>query len=267
MIARYWDLGRVRWFAATTAEVGYIYLRPKFDLGYGRPFWKWIGIQAYPLISLTGTGGYAGVHAVVPGLTFRVGSRYVLPFRRTLLPPQKHYSRSDLDREGGPRADYWALDAEATVTIPGPIGSAFMVFSGTRTLGVDDDYYFWEQGLRSIMKPPYIARARLGYLFAFGPNSAIRLGAVAEVIGLPGRSEFIIRGGLLSSVLINAHLEAQFSLIPAIVSPDTIGLAGADFGQLGVRFRWATHSEPDPARVKREREKRKAAEEKIKDAR
>ena len=50
---------------------------------------------------------------------------------------------------------------------------------------------------------------------------------------------FIVRAGLLGSVSLDAHLEAQVSLIPVWVSPDSLGLAGGDFGQLGVRLRWA----------------------------
>ena len=255
VVARYWNLGRVRWFAATTLEAGYAYVRPRFDFGYGQPYWKWVGVETYPLVALSGLGYYGGIHAVVPGLTLRVGSRYVLPFRRGLLPPQERYRRSDLDLDSGPRADYWAFEAEAVVTVPVSIGSAFMVLSGTRTQGVEEGYYLWEEGLRAIIDPPYIARARLGYLFSFGQNGAIRLGPAAEVLALPGRGEFIVRGGLLTSVLINAHLEAQFSLIPPIVSSDSIGLAGGDFGQLGVRFRWATDSTPEPERVKDDRQR------------
>ena len=75
-----------------------------------------------------------------------------------------------------------------------------------------------------------------------------------DLIGLPGRDEFVVRAGVVASVAIDAHLEAQASLVPVIVSPDTLGLAGADFGQLGVRFRWATGSTPDPEAVRRERE-------------
>jgi hypothetical protein len=51
-------------------------------------------------------------------------------------------------------------------------------------------------------------------------------------------------------VSISAELEAQVSLIPVLVSPDHLGLAGGDFGQLGVRYSFATQSEPDPERLK-----------------
>jgi hypothetical protein len=71
----------------------------------------------------------------------------------------------------------------------------------------------------------------------------------------------VVRAGVLGSVLINANLEAQASLIPVIVSPDRLGMAAGDFGQLGVRFHWATGSKPDPERVRQvliDREKQRA---------
>jgi hypothetical protein len=103
-----------------------------------------------------------------------------------------------------------------------------------------------------IMDPPYVWRARLGYLLAFGRDGAIRIGVAGDVIGVPGRDEYVVRGGLLGSVSMTAHLEAQVSFIPVLVSPDSIGLAGGDFGQLGVRFRWATGSKPKAERLREE---------------
>jgi hypothetical protein len=108
----------------------------------------------------------------------------------------------------------------------------------------------FEENLHQVMKPPYILRGRVGYLLALSRNAAIRVGGVGEVIGLPGREEFVVRAGVVGSVAISAQLEAQVSLVPVIVSPDNLGLGGGDFGQLGVRYTFASDSTPDPERVK-----------------
>jgi hypothetical protein len=251
VVARYWELGRPRLFLATTLEAGYAYVRPRFAFGYGQPYWRWLGLEAYPVLSLGGVGQYLGFGASLPGLSLRAGGRYTYPFSRAYLTPQDSFSRLDLDIRGGnPKAQYLALEAELTGTIPLFYGSLFAVLSGYRTEFVEEGFYLFEESLRSVMKPPYIWRGRLGYLLSFGIDGSIRVGPAAEVIGLPGRDEFVIRGGVLGSVLINAHLEAQASFIPVLVSPDTLGLAGGDFGQLGIRFSWATGSTPDSERVK-----------------
>jgi hypothetical protein len=166
------------------------------------------------------------------------------------LPPAQSYTREDIQLEVGPRADYLALEAEVSATLPIGSGSLFGVLTGYRVELVPNDSLIYEESLRTIMKPPYIWRTRLGYLLSLGAHGAIRIGPVSEVIGMPGRHDVVVRGGLLASVLINAHLEAQASFIPVLTSPDSLGLAGGDLGQLGVRARWATGSAPDPHRVR-----------------
>ncbi len=255
LVSRYWELGRPRFFFGTTLEAGYAYVRPRFGLGYGLPYWRWFGLEAYPIVSLNSFGGYAGIGAAVPGLTFRAGGRYTFPFSRFYLQPRDSFTRFDTELREGDRATYLSLEAELSGTVPVPAGSLFAVATAYRVMMVPDGFYLYEESLRQVMKPPYIWRGRLGYLFAFGRDAAIRLGPVGDLIGLPGRSEFVVRAGVVASVAIDAHLDAQASLVPVIVSPDSLGLAAADFGQLGVRFRWATGSTPDPEAVRRQREK------------
>lgn len=256
VVARYWELGRVRPFLAGSLEAGYAYARPVFIAGFGRPFWQWLAVETYPLLSLRGLGHYAGFSGGVPGLTFRLGSRYFYPFSRTFLKPRSHYTRSDIDVLKGPRAEYQTFEGELNATMPLLSGSAFGSILAQRIQLVPEGYLLFEESLRVIAKPPWVFRARVGYLLAMGHASAIRVGVASDVIALPGRDELVIRGGLLGSVLVSADLEAQASFIPVLLSPDSLGLSGGDFGQLGVRFRWATGARPDPSRL------RQAAEEK-----
>jgi hypothetical protein len=251
VVARYWELGRTRPFLATTVDIGVAYVKPRLQAGYGRPFWSWIGVEAYPIVGLSGTGYYAGAHAAIPGLSLRGGTRYFFPFARSLLEPQASYDRTDLGIVEGPRADYLALEGELVATAPLFSGSVFGVLTGYRLALVEPDYYLFEEGLRVVMDPPYVWRGRVGYLLAFGRDAAIRLGGAAEVIGIPGRDEFVVRAGVIASVAMTAQLEAQASLIPVLVSPDRLGLAGGDFGQLGVRYTWASGSQPDPERLRK----------------
>lgn len=249
LVARYWELGRPRPFLAGSVELGFPYFRPRVFAGYGRPFWSWVGVDAYPMLSLGGIGQYMGLSAALPGFTIRAGGRYFYPYERSVLPPQDHYTRTDIELVQGPKGDYMAYEAEATATAPLFRGSIFGVLTGYRLGLVPPDYYVFEESLHVVMKPPYVFRARAGYLLALSRNGAIRVGGVSEVIGLPGRDEFVVRAGVISSVSISAQLEAQVSLIPVIVSPDRLGIAGGDFGQLGVRYTFATDSAPDPERL------------------
>lgn len=258
VVAKYWQLGRPRGFLAWTLEAGYAYVKPKFAAGYGQPYWSFVGVDAHPLISISQAGSYFGLSAALPGLTFRFGARYVYPFKSTFLIPRDSYTQLDTSLDEGPRADYLAWEAELGVTRPLWAGSVFGVVTGYRVELAAQDFFLYEESLRVVIKPPYVWRARLGYLLSLGAKGAIRVGPTAEVVGLPQRKDYVVRGGVVASVAINAHLEAQASLIPVLSSPDNLGRKGGDFGQLGVRFRWATQSTPDPARVRAFRLSRKS---------
>jgi hypothetical protein len=63
---------------------------------------------------------------------------------------------------------------------------------------------------------------------------------VGEILDLPKRDNFVIRAGLVASFAIDDHLEALGLLVIPIAGPDSIGIAGGDFAELGIRYRWAT---------------------------
>jgi len=249
VVGRYWELGRTRPFLATTVDAGLIYLRPRFMAGYGRPHWSWIGVEADPNLGVGGVGYYSGVAAALPWLSLRLGSRYFYPFSRNLLEPRAAYERSDIGLLGGPVGDYLAYEAEVAATLPLGPGSIFGVATGMHISLVPPDKYVYEDSLKVVAAPPWLWRTRVGYLLALGFSGALRVGVAGETIGLPGRDAFVIRAGVLASVLLSSELEAQASLLPVLASPDSLGLAGSDFGQLGVRYRWGSDAGPDPKRL------------------
>lgn len=251
VIARYWELGRTRPFLAATVDVGLIYLRPRFVAGYGRPHFSWFGVEAHPSLGFSGSSYYTGLNLTLPRFSLRAGSRYFYPYSRRLLEPREEYERSDIGLNVGPAGDYLAYEVEGTTAVPLGHGSLFAVATGMRIELVPDGAYVYEDSLKVVVAPPYLWRARLGYLFAFGRNGAIRFGGAGEVIGLPGRDATVWRAGVMASVLLSARLEAQVSLLPVIAGPDDLGLAGSDFGTLGIRYRWAKDSTPDPERVRK----------------
>jgi hypothetical protein len=249
VVGRYWELGRTRPFLAATVDAGLIYLRPRFMAGYGRPHWSWIGVEAAPSLGMGGLGYYSGLAVALPWFSVRGGSRYFYPFGRRLLEPQEEYERSEIGLLEGPAGDYLAYELEVAGTLPLGPGSLFGVATGMYVGLVPPDKYVYEDSLKVVVAPPYVWRTRVGYLLALGMNGAIRVGVAGETIGLPGRDALVIRGGLMASVLISSELEAQASILPVLMSPDSLGLAGSDFGQLGVRYRWGSDSTPDPKRV------------------
>jgi hypothetical protein len=57
---------------------------------------------------------------------------------------------------------------------------------------------------------------------------------------------YVGRAGPVLGVAITRHLDARATVLLVVASRDRIGLDGADFAQLGLRYRWAS-GEPRPA--------------------
>lgn len=236
----YWQRGDPRPFVSSTIDVGYLYLRPRLSLGYGEPFSTWAGIDANPIFTSTGVGGYGGIRLQIPWFDLRAGARPFYAFQHTFLPPQPSYTTTDLDTVTGANAKYVTLETELSGGIPAGPGAILLVLTASSVQGVPAGMYVYEETLRVITNPPAIYRARTGYALRLGAEGAAKVGLVGEVLDLPGRGDQVWRAGVVASFAIDDHLEAVGLLVLPVKSPDSIGIAGGDFGELGLRYRWAT---------------------------
>jgi hypothetical protein len=236
----YWSTGAYRPFLATTIDVGYLYLRPRLTLGYGKPFATWVGIDVNPLVTNNGFGGYGGVRFQIPWFDLRAGARPFQAFQHEYLDPKPSYSSVDLQETSGVTSRYVTLETELSGGIPAGPGAILLVLTASAVEAVPAGKYVYEETLRVITNPPAIYRARTGYALRFGAEGAARVGVVGEVLDLPGRNAFVVRAGVIASFAIDDHLEALGLLVVPIASPDSIGIAGGDFAELGIRYRWAT---------------------------
>jgi hypothetical protein len=238
----YWSgSGPTRGFMSAVFDTGALYMRPTLAAGYGKPHHKWAGVEGGSGISLGGVRYYAGIRGVWPGIQVRVGMRYEAPIQQFFLPPQEEYFREDIETEDAPASKYLAAEAEITGAWPMPGGSMFGVLSGYYIGGVPDPLYVFEESLKTVVAPPWMWRARLGYLLHIGWQGSMKLGIAFEALHIPLRDNTVtLRTGPLLSVALTHHLEAVAALMLVAASPDSLGVVGADLGQLGIRYRWAT---------------------------
>ena len=227
-------------FFATSIDVGFLYFRPRVSLGFGQPFSTWFGLDANPIISSEGAGGWLGLRAALPNINLRFGGRYFHSFRRSYLRPQNTYTITDIENRSGPASSYLSMEAELTGNFPAGPGMLHAELTATSVLLVDRGYYIYEETIRVVLNPPYVWRARIGYSLPFGQNGLFRVGGVVEMVGIPNRDQVVLRGGLVVRVPLFQNLEARGTFIPVWASPDTLGLAGGDSFLVGIRYRWAT---------------------------
>ncbi len=236
----YWSNGQHRAFASATVDVGFWYLRPTLALGYGKPHWRWLGMEAQTRLSADGGAEYVGARFALPRSDFRAGARYVFATTQAFLRPDDSYNGDELDLELGEQSRYLSLEAELSGAVHLSILRLFGTLGGMYITGVPDPYYLFEQNLHLVVDPPWVWRARGGTLIPVGKWKSVSIGAAAELLGVPARELFVVRAGPALAISLTHHLEAQGTLMLVAYSRDDLGLDGAEFGQLGVRYRWAT---------------------------
>ncbi len=238
-----WKSGKRRFFAATTVDLGYIYLRPRLSLGYGAPHFQWMGIEMNPIFSRQGVGAWGGVRFALPYIDVRAGARGFYQFERSFLPGNiDSFDRAALETSGGEHGHYVTMETELNTAIATKIGELSLLGSASRVTGFDDpNDYVYEDTLRLIVGSSLVWRARAQ--FAFYPIPTFRqfaIGPAVDVLGVPTRDELLVRAGFVTRIVFNKALEVRGSFVPTLVSRDRLGLITSDFTELGLRWRWAT---------------------------
>lgn len=237
-----WADGASRTFVSTAIDAGYLYLRPRFSFGIGKPHYKWFGVDANPIVTNNALAAWVGVRAALPFFDVRAGARTGYSLRRNYLAPNDSYSRLELEQSDGGHAKYTTLEAELTGNVSTRYGDFGLLASISYVTGVPSGMFVFEEQLRVIIDPPWVWRVRGEY--GFHPISGRRnviVGPVVDVLGSPARDELLLRAGLTVRVVLSPALEVRGVFVPSIVSRDTIGLVQSDFTELGVRYRWASN--------------------------
>ena len=240
-MARSWATLPPRRFVATTVDVGFVYLRPRLSLGYGRPFTQWIGVDLNPIATQNGLGAYAGFRLEIPHLDFRFGPRYFASFNHTYLPEQPSYSRLELESNSGNPSRTLTLEAELDFNLDLGPGRLLLRGSASYVSGVPEGYAAFEETLHIIVDPPLVWRTRVAYAFTFGARKQHGIGGAVDLLEVPKREESrTIRIGPIVRLALSRRVDVRGSFIFTVMSPDRIGLAGGDFTELGIRYRWAS---------------------------
>jgi hypothetical protein len=240
-MARSWGAAPARDFISTTVDVGFVYFRPRVAIGYGKPFTSWVGLEANPIVTSAELAVYGGLRLELPYVDFRLGPRFARAFTHTYLPDQLTYTRLELETNYGTPASATTYEGEVDLSIPLGPGNIIGRGSLSYVTGVPSGDDVFEETLHVIVKPPWVWRARFGYAFRFGAYRQHSIGLVGEFLDVPKRDDSrTFRAGPLIRFVLSRRVELRGSFVVPFLSPDTIGLVGGDFAELGVRYRWAS---------------------------
>jgi hypothetical protein len=235
----YWADSEPRVFVSSRIDAGFGYGKAQVAVGYGQPYWMWIGVEAFPITTYEFAAFYAGLRAYLPFADLALGARDNYSYKFGFLEERAQHDSAEVKGSNG-NARYLAWEACLSGGAPVPLGYA--LFEGTVDIvpNAPSNVHLYEESIRAIMKPPKIVMTRLGYLLAFGRNDFIKIGALGEAIFLPGRDATVLRLGPAGSINLTNHLEALGVVTFALKSPDTLDTVLGGWAILGLRYKWAT---------------------------
>ena len=236
----HWRSEEARPFMALRLDAGYLYLKPRVSFGWGKPFNMWGGVDLVPTVTPDATTEYGGLRLQLDWFELRAGARFVHGFSRQYLPQQPSYSLVDLSEDFHRVSNYVAFEAEATAAIPAGPGNILALATAESIQFVPAMTNVFDETLHVVVDPPQVYRARLGYSLILGREKTGRLGLLVEGIEIPDRHAQVFRVGLTGSFDIDDHLQFVATVMIPIITPDSLGLLGADYTELGIRWRWAT---------------------------
>jgi hypothetical protein len=130
---------------------------------------------------------------------------------------------------------------EADAALPVGPGSILLRGSVSYVTLVPERHAVFEETLHVIVEPPLVWRGRAGYVFTFGEHRQHSVGLVADFLDVPKRDDSeTVRAGPVLRMTLSRRVDVRGTFVVPILTPDTIGLLGGDFTELGVRYRWAT---------------------------
>lgn len=240
-MARSWDTLPPRTFVSTMVDFGAVYFRPRLSVGYGQPFTSWVGVDFNAIAQTSGLGAYTGLRLEIPHLNWRVGPRFFRSFNHTYLIPQESYARIDLERAFTKPAHELTWETELDLSARLGPGAVLLRGSISYVTGVPSGQRVFEETLHVIVEPPWVWRTRVAYTFTFGSRDQHSIGPAVDVLGVPARDDSItLRFGPLLRMQLSRRVEVRGSFVFPLVSPDSLGLIGGDFTELGLRYRWAS---------------------------
>lgn len=196
----------------------------------------WLGVDAEPTVAADHAGGYVGARLGTPHVELRAGVLGAYSFRRSFLPIQPWYRREDAElRHGGEHARYLGLASGMALRLDA-FGGEFRADSEvSAVLRVPEDRYVFVEHRNVITGESWLFYQRVGQRFPIWGD--VWMGAAAEYLWLDTRHAAVLRVGPDVRFAPRDWFAVEFVLLPAVTSPDRLGLSGATFDLgLWVRF-------------------------------
>ncbi len=240
----HWDRGRPRLVVSTRLDVGAI-ARAQLHVGYGKPFWNWVGAEVHALTTTEFGALYVGVRASSPVLEVSAGMRFDATYRRGRLPMRDRYTDDDLEASNAP-SRYRALDLDlygvlpvGRLLMPIEVAATYLPRGGPR----------YEEFFRVVVTGSWVVAVRAAPLVVLDTRRRHRLGVLFEWLRDVGRAASTFRLGPAYQFAITPLVDVYLVGTLAPASPDGLSAWNDLYGTASIRYRWAS-GDPSPPRIR-----------------
>ena len=137
-----------------------------------------------------------GGSRVIAHLDLAFGVRDTGSFGKSSLTPAASFHRDDVLGGEGPKARYWAWEAELVAIAPLPHSALVVDFVGVRTLDVPVGSYVYDESYRAVVAKPLFGVLRVAAVARLLREDALKVGVLSEVVFSTGRERKWCASGL-----------------------------------------------------------------------
>jgi hypothetical protein len=213
-----WAKGEPRPFVAAGLDLGSSE-HALLAAGWGRPHAMWGGLIAHGWLTTDMAAARAGVRVDLMALGLEAGVRVTRSFRHLPLPDvARHEAFSE--RHG---FESRTLDLSASGGLP--VGPGFAIYEvlGTRLLSSHGDVQLYDELLRVVYRPPWVATGSAGWVASLR-GGALLAGGRAQWAFHTGRDgDPFVRAGPVVYWRLWPHLALAGELLYPLSNPDDLG--------------------------------------------
>jgi hypothetical protein len=230
-----WETGEPRPFAAAVVDLG-TSEHVAVMAGFGKPHNMWGGLVAHGFLTTDFYAGRLGARVDLQALGLEAGLRAGRSFAHLALPAEAEHRR--LPTGGGVATR--VLDLSASGGLPAGPGFAIYEVLGVRMLSPHGDVHVYDELLRIVYRPPWLATASAGWVASLR-DGALLAGGRAQWAFRTGRGgDPFVRAGPVLYWRMRSHLALAGELLYPLSQPDRLGFVDPIEAFLVVEYTAAT---------------------------
>lgn len=237
---RYWADQDSRWFVSSDVSLGFTQSL-RGTLGYGQPFWRFVGLEAQVLSTLEFGAVAFGprIDALFINALFDFRSTWSYSRHR----PLRADSYATFEDAAGPVSKYAALEGSLWTYLPLGPALGYVEMNGIYVWDRSASYAVFEEYYRATLNADtaMFARAMLS-VTAF--RESLRFGPAGDLVLTPGRDPLVRVGGVVTQQF-TPHLTLMLALTVPVATPDELSTFTQSWGIARIRYSFAS-GEPEP---------------------